>query len=135
MTKVITFQKNHFILPTKFWTGNVSLNDGTKDTKIIFESTDTILSKADRVTAPNNIKAILDSSIEKIKSVPFNIKSLASLRIVHENFFLHYNENMVVETYLSKLNRNMSSQGVVSFLGKQTDLENKLHHTRTKTKI
>ena len=86
MTKVITFQKNHFILPTKFWTGNVSLNDGTKDTKIIFESTDTILSKADKVTAPNNIKAILDSSIEKIKSVPFNIKSLASLRIVHENF-------------------------------------------------
>ena len=133
---MITFQKKkRFILLTEVWTGNVSLKNGAKDAKTFFDSTKTILYKTDKVAAPNNIKPILDGSIEKIKNVPFNIKSLASLRIVHENFFLHYNENMVVETYLSKLNRNMSSQGVVSFLGKQTDLENKLHHTRTKTKI
>ena len=54
--------------------------------KLFSNQTDTILSKADRVAAPNNIKAILDSSVEKIKSVPFNIKSLASLKIAHENF-------------------------------------------------
>ena len=72
-TKVITFQKNHFILPTDFWTGNVSVNSGTKDKKAIFNSTNSILSKVDKVAAPNNIKVILDGSIEKIKNIPFNI--------------------------------------------------------------
>ena len=43
MTKLMTFLKNHFILPTDFWTRNVTLNDGSKDTKTIFKSTDTIL--------------------------------------------------------------------------------------------
>ena len=73
ITKVITFQKNRFILPTDFWTGNVSVNSGTEDKKTIFNSTNTILSKVDKVPAPSNIKAILDGSIEKIKNTPFNI--------------------------------------------------------------
>ena len=67
-------------MPTIFWTGNVSLNNGTSDTKTVYDLTDTILSEPDRVTAPNNIEAILNDSIEKIKNAPFNIKALASLR-------------------------------------------------------
>ena len=34
---------------------------------------------------------------------------------------------MVVETCVSEFNRNISLYGVISFLGKQADLENKLH--------
>ena len=34
---------------------------------------------------------------------------------------------MVVETYVSELNRNISSCGVISVLGKQADLDNKLY--------
>lgn len=34
---------------------------------------------------------------------------------------------MVGETCVSEFNRNISSYGVISFLGKQADLENKLH--------
>ena len=124
--KVITFQKNHFILPTEFWTGKVSVNSSTKDQKAVFDWTNIILSKVDKVTAPNNIKAILDGSIE-IKSAPFNIKGLALLRVFNENFFLYDNENMVVETYKNELNRNILSYGVISFLGKPADLDNKLH--------
>ena len=72
--------KKPFNLLTIFWTGNVSLNNGTSDTKRISDLTNTILSEADRVTALNNIEAILNGSIEKIKNAPFNIKALASLR-------------------------------------------------------
>ena len=126
-TKIVTFEKNHFIFPTEFYTGNVSLDNGTKDEKMIFESTKTILYKADKVAAPANVKQILESSIEKIKNAPFNINSLLSLRIAHENFFLYDSKNMVIETYVSKLNRNILSYKVISFLGKQADLENKLH--------
>ena len=70
---MITFQKNHFILPTDFWTGNVWVNSDTKDKKAIFNSTNSILSKVDKVATPNNIKATLDDSIEKIKNTTFNI--------------------------------------------------------------
>ena len=94
---------------------------------MIFESTKTILYKADKVAAPANVKQILEGSIEKIKNAPFNINSLLSLRIAHENFFLYDSKNMVIETYVSKLNRNILSYKVISFLGKQADLENKLH--------
>ena len=48
-------------------------------------------------------------------------------RIAHKNFFLYDNANMAAETYVSKLNRNISSYGVISFLGRQVDLNNKLH--------
>ena len=34
---------------------------------------------------------------------------------------------MVVEICVSEFNRNISSCGVISFLGKQADLQNKLH--------
>ena len=111
---MIKLKEKHFISPTDFWTRNVSVNSGTKDKKAIFDSTNTILSKVDKVTAPNNIKVIFAGGIEKIKNAPFNIKSLASLRIVHKNFFL-------------ELSRNISSYGVISFPGKQADLDNKLH--------
>ena len=42
---------------------------------------------------------------------------------------------MVVETYVRELNRNISSYEVISFLGKQTDLENKLHLITPRQKL
>ena len=66
-TKVIKFQKNHFLLPAEFWTGNVTVNSSTKYQKAIFGSTNIILSKVDKATTRNNIKGILDGSIEKSK--------------------------------------------------------------------
>ena len=58
-------KKKHFILPTEFRTGNVSLDNDTKNKKTIFEWTKTILYKADKVPAPANVKQIPDGSMEK----------------------------------------------------------------------
>ena len=73
------FKKEDFILPTTFgWTNKVLLFDidTPNDLKTIFESTRTILEKADKVSASYNIKASLDTQIEKIKNASINIKWL-----------------------------------------------------------
>ena len=73
------FKKEDFILPTTFgWTNKVLLFDidTPNDLKTIFESTRTILEKADKVSASDNIKASLDTQIEKIKNASINIKWL-----------------------------------------------------------
>ena len=53
-----------------------------------------------------------------------NVKSLT---VADENFFLYDNENMVTETYVSKLNKSISIYGMIAFLGKCTSKANKLH--------
>ena len=73
------FKKEDFILPTTFtWTNKVLLFDidTPNDLKTIFETTRTILEKTDKVSAPYNIKASLDTQIEKIKNASINIKRL-----------------------------------------------------------
>ena len=70
-----------------------------------------------------------------MENAPFDIKFLGSLRIVHKNFFLYDNENMVVETYVSESNRNISSCGMISLLGKQASLEKKLYLIRPRQKL
>ena len=98
--------------------------DATKDLKTIFDSKRTILEKADKVPAPGNIKASLDTQIEKIKNTPINLKSLT---VADENFFLYGNENMITEICVSKLNESISIYGLIAFLGKTTNKDNKLH--------
>ena len=58
------FKKEDFILPAAFpWTNQVLLSDidAPNDLKTTFELTKTILEKTDKVAAPDNIKASLDS--------------------------------------------------------------------------
>ena len=50
------------------------MNSGTKDKKEMFDSTNTILSKVDKVTASNNIKVIFDGGIEKNQKYPIQHK-------------------------------------------------------------
>ena len=92
--------------------------------KTFFDSIKTILEKADIVPAPDNIKASLDTQIENIKNTSKNFKSRM---VAHENFFLYDNENMITETYVSELNKNISIYGLIAFLGKSTNKDNKLH--------
>ena len=64
----VKFKKENFILPTAFhWTNQVLLNniDTPNNLKTIFEVTRTILEKADKVPVPENIKASLNTQIEK----------------------------------------------------------------------
>ena len=99
-------------------------NHAVNDLKIISELTITILEKADKVHTPDNIKVYLDNQIEKIKNTSINVKSLA---VAHENFFLYDNENIITETYVSELNENISTYGLIVFLEKTNNKDNKLH--------
>ena len=87
--------------------------------------TRTFLEKADKVPAPDNIKASLDTQIEKIKNVSINIKSQT---VDYENFFLYDNENMMSELCISELSR-------IAFLGKTNNKSNKLHQITPKHKL
>lgn len=99
---------------TIFWTGNVSLNNGTSDTKTIYDLTNTILSEADRVTALNNIEAILNSH-RKNKKCPIQHKSSCVLASLFTKTFFYDNKNMVAETYVTEMNRNISLYRVFHF--------------------
>ena len=114
----LKFKKENFIFSTAFpWINQVLLNDmhAPNNLKTIFESTRTILQKADKISTPDNIKMSLDIQIEKNKNASINVKSLP---VAHENFFLYDNENMITETYVSELNQNISIYGLILFLGK-----------------
>ena len=122
-------------MPTAFtWINQVLLNDmhAPKDLKIIFELTRIILEKADKFPTPNNIKASFDTQIEKIKNASINVKLLM---VAHEDFFLDDNENMITETCISELNENISIYGLITFLGKTNNKDNKLHLIKSKHKL
>ena len=55
--------------------------------------------------------------------------------IVHENFFLYDNENLITKTYVSELNKNISIYDLTAFLGKTTNKDNKLHLIMPKNKL
>ena len=64
----VKFKKEDFILPTAFpWTNQVLLSDtdAPNNLKTIFDSTKTILEKANKVSAPENIRASVNTQIEK----------------------------------------------------------------------
>ena len=85
----------------------------------------------------DNIKASLDTQIEKIKNASINVKSLT---VAHRNFFLYDNENMITEAYVSELNENISIYGLIAFLRKTNsanikDKKTASNHARTQVKI
>ena len=55
--------------------------------------------------------------------------------VAHENFFLHDNENIITETYVSELNENIPIYGLVAFLGKTNNKDNWSDNAQTQRKI
>ena len=55
--------------------------------------------------------------------------------IAHEKVFLYDNESMITETYVSELNENILIYGLIAFLGKTTNKNNKLHLITSKNKL
>ena len=55
--------------------------------------------------------------------------------IAHEKVFLYDNESMITEMYVSELNENISIYGLIVFLGKTTNKDNKLHLITSKNKL
>ena len=112
----------------------VLLNDmnAPNDLITIFEWIRTILEKANKVSKPHNIKASLDTQIEKFKNASINVESLT---VAHENFFLYGNEHMLTETNISELNENISIYGLITFLGKTNNRDSNLHLTTPKCKL
>ena len=69
----LKFKKEDFILPVAFpWINKVLLFDihAPSNLKTTFELTKTIIQKADKTPAPDNIKASLNTQIEKLKTHP-----------------------------------------------------------------
>ena len=55
--------------------------------------------------------------------------------VAHENFFLHDNENIITETYVSELNENIPIYGLIAFLGKTNNKDNWSDNAQTQGKI
>ena len=67
-----------------------------------------------------------------MKKASTNVKSLM---IAHKNFLLYDNENKITETYVSELNENIAIYGWITFLGKSTNNDNKLHLITRENKL
>ena len=104
-TVVSTFKVDDFVLP-KFDL-KLELADRTvsDDVKKIFDSSDTILIKPDKISAPSDLTQKLFGQAEKIRKLSKEIQ-LKSLMLAYENFFLYNLENIITETFVTKLNES-----------------------------
>ena len=87
-TVVTTFKEDDFVLPKfdiKLELADQTVSD---DLKNFFDSSDTILIKPDKISAPCDLKEKLFSQGEKIKKPSKEIQ-LKSLTLAYENFFLY----------------------------------------------
>ena len=96
----------------------------SEDVKKNFDSSDTILIKPDKISAPSDLKEKLFGQGEKIKKLSKEIQ-LKSLRLGYENFFLYDLENVITKTFITELNKTLSTYRLVSFSG-ETKTNNKL---------
>ena len=120
-----SFKEDDFILPNfdlKLELTDWTVSDGVKK---IFDSSDTILIKPDKISAPSDLKEKLFGQGKKIKEMSKEIQ-LKSLTISYENLFLYDIENMITETFLTKLNENASTYGLISF-SSEIKTDSKLH--------
>ena len=95
------------------------------DVKKIYNSSDTILIKPDKISASSDLKEKLFGQGEKIRKISKEIQ-LKSLAIAHENFFIYDIENMITETFVTELNKNTSMYGLILFSG-ESKTDRKLH--------
>ena len=96
-------------------------------------SSDTILIKPDKISAPSDLKEKLFSQGEKIRKISKEIQ-LKSLTLAYENFFLYDIENMITETFVTELNESISTYNLISFSGK-TKTGNKLELISPRNKL
>ena len=92
--------------------------------KFFFDLTENILVKPDKEAATDNLKTDLLGQGEQIKKLSKKIQ-VKSLTLASGNFFLHDNENMIAERFVTELNQKLSTFGLVSFSNEAKD-NNKL---------
>ena len=88
MLTTLSFQKQDFVLPNfKF---KVEFADQTAfgDVKKIFDSTDTILIRPNKISAPSDLKEKLFGQGEKVRKLSKEIQ-LKLLRLAYESFLLY----------------------------------------------
>ena len=76
------------------------------------------------ISAPSNLRENLFAQGEKIKNLSKEMQ-WKSLMLAYENYFLYDLENMITETFVSELNKNFSTYGLILFSG-EAKTENKL---------
>ena len=75
------------------------------DVEKIFDSSDTILIKPDKISVSSNIKEKLFGQGEKMKKDSKEVQ-LKSLTLAYENVFLNDLQNMITETFVTELNQS-----------------------------
>ena len=83
----------------------------SNDVKIVFNSSNAILIKADKMSAPS-------------KKLSKKIQ-LRSLTLAYENFFLYDLKNIITETCVTELNKNFLTYVLISF-SDETKTDSKL---------
>ena len=124
MPTTLSFQKQDFVSPNFKFKVEFVDRTASADVKKIFDSTDTILIEPDKISAASDLKGKIFGQAEKIKKPSKEIQ-LKSLMLAYENFFQYDIENMITETLLTELNKNVSAYRLISFSG-DTKTDNKL---------
>ena len=77
-----------------------------------------------KISTSRNLKEKLFSQDEKIKKLSMEMQ-LKPLTLAYENFVIYDLENVIIETFVTKLNQKISIGFLISFSG-ETKTENKL---------
>ena len=121
---MLNFQKEDIVLSDFKFKVEFADRTASDDVKKIFDSTDTILIKTDNISTPSDLKEKLFGQGEKIKKLSKEIH-LKSLTLAYKNFVLYDLENIITKTFVTELNENFSTYGLISFSG-ETKTDNKL---------
>ena len=120
----LSFQKQDFVLPNLKFKVEFADRTASNDVKKIFDSTDIVLIKPDKIPAPSDLREKLFGQSEKIQKFSKEIQ-LKPLMLAYENFFLYDLENMITEIFVTELNKNFPTYGLISFSG-EAKTDNKL---------
>ena len=121
---VTTFEEDDFVLLKFDLKLELAYRTVSDDVKKIFDSSDTILIKPDKIAVPSELKERLFGQGEKIKKLSKEMQ-LKSLTLAYENVFLYDLENIITETFVTELNQRFSTYRLISFSG-ETKTDNKL---------
>ena len=128
-------QKEDFVLLNFKFKVEFADQTASEDVKKIFNSTETVLIKPDKISASSDLKEKLFGQGEKISKLSKEIQ-LKSLTLAYENFLLYDLENMITKTFETELNKNFSTSGLISFSGEaKTDNKSALISPSNKLKF
>ena len=125
--KKMIISKDDFVLPD--FKIDINLEDqkySSQALRDLFEHSYLLLNTDRKVKtfARSNIESALIGKLEYIKNLSKRI-NLKSLTHTYENFFLYDLENMIKPTFVTRLRKNFSIYGLISFSG-ETKENNKL---------